>query len=168
MTCTDFLNLQWGLRETVKYLRKDVAAEGKAAIEAEQAGSKDFPRYAAFSVWRPLKTVHRDPLALVDSRTIYPEDIAEAKHRALSGVTENGEFICASAMSVPPEEEDRHKFYWLPEQTTDEVLIIKLADSGSDYDENIAPLCLHVSPRIAGTEDLPYRESVDVRVLVFW
>lgn len=32
-------------------------------------------RWAIVNVWRPLKTVHRDPLCLVDARTVEPQDL---------------------------------------------------------------------------------------------
>ena len=87
----------------MKYLRDNVVAEGKASISAEEAGSTEAPRHAVFSVWRPLKTVHRDPPALCDARTIRLDDLASVQHRGLSSVTRSGEYICEAAMGLPPE-----------------------------------------------------------------
>lgn len=44
-----------GLKRTLRYVRKDVAEMGKAALEAEDAvaAGKEVkvPRYAAYSIW---------------------------------------------------------------------------------------------------------------------
>ncbi|CRG92820.1 hypothetical protein PISL3812_09890 [Talaromyces islandicus] len=56
-----------GLRDTVRLARKDIFETAKSAIDAEDRG--ESPRYACYSVWRPLKTIERDPLAVLDWRT---------------------------------------------------------------------------------------------------
>ncbi|PIG85949.1 GA4 desaturase [Aspergillus arachidicola] len=44
----------------------------KNFYRGEQKGDDGIPRFALFSIWRPLKTVHRDPLAL-SSCASFPE-----------------------------------------------------------------------------------------------
>ena len=60
------------------------------------------------------------------------------------------------------------KWYWMPEQKTDEVLIIKFADSAFETDPSVAECGLHVSPIIPGTENEEVRQSCEVRVYLFW
>lgn len=49
----------------------------KGILQMELKDHYDGPRWAMFSVWRPLKTVRRDPLALSDCRTFPKEDYVD-------------------------------------------------------------------------------------------
>lgn len=144
------------------------------------------PRYAAFSVWvredctspirrmvltdkqRPVRTVHRDPLAVCDARTIDETEQEASKYRAVSNVTENGEYHLEAFTIHPPKEPEKQRWYWMPEQRQDEVLIIKFADTAAEEDPNIARGCPHVSPIIPGTENEEPRCSLECRVIAFW
>ncbi|KXS94751.1 hypothetical protein AC578_3893 [Pseudocercospora eumusae] len=53
-----------GLKDTVRHCRKDIAEMAKPDLETEDRG--ESPRYAVHSVWRPIKTVKRDPLGVLD------------------------------------------------------------------------------------------------------
>ena len=64
---------------------------------------------------------------------------------------------------------DPMKWYFVSDQRSDEVLFIKLFDSaalGSDTQHADAPW--HASPEIRAVQGEKPRESLDVRVLVFW
>ena len=43
-----------GLKRTARYCRKDIMDAAKEALEAEDSGTEP-KRYAAYSVWRPIK-----------------------------------------------------------------------------------------------------------------
>lgn len=66
------------LRDTLTMCRKDVSEFAKPVAEAiamrAQGAVVRVPRYAAYSVWRPLKTVKRDPIAVLDYRSIDPSE----------------------------------------------------------------------------------------------
>jgi hypothetical protein len=49
---------------------------------------------------------------------------------------------------------------------TEEALVFKMFES--DRDAGMAWRCAHSSVAIPGTENLPARESIEVRVLVFY
>jgi hypothetical protein len=57
-----------------------------------------------------------------------------------------------------------HKWYFLSDQTPDEVILVKCYDS----EEGIARLTPHTAFEDAGSpSDAPKRQSIEVRVLVF-
>lgn len=96
------------------------------------------------------------------------EDLVAIKYRNPSSINASGDFIMTAYNAKPPEEPVRQKWYWMPQQTQDEVLVIKFADTGSEHNSNIAAHCAHGSPLLPGTEEESPRESVEVRVLAFW
>ncbi|KAF2172720.1 hypothetical protein M409DRAFT_16682 [Zasmidium cellare ATCC 36951] len=159
-----------GLRDTVRWGRQDIAREAQAAIEAEDAG--EAPRYAAYSIWRPLKPVKKDPLAMLDWRTVDKSDIAPMTSRALSGIRPEGEYIRTGLSHGPPKNPEMLKWYWIPSQQPDEVVILKFSDTSvGDLGENkpdIAAHCVHGSPVIPGMEDVEARESIECRIIAFW
>jgi hypothetical protein len=115
-----------------------------------------------------LKTVKRDPIAVLDWRSLDKSDLALHEFRALSELTEEGEYMIEAVIATPPKHPEKQKWYWMPEQKPDEVLMIKFADSESAVDSNVAGGCVHSSPVIPGTENEEPRQSVEVRVYAFW
>ncbi|KAI9838970.1 MAG: hypothetical protein M1819_004178 [Sarea resinae] len=136
------------------------------------------PRYAAYSIWRPLKKVVRDPLALAPSKNITSIDgdlVYWPYENKIPGPPElDGDFLKEFAMlgvrgESPNSSSNALKWYYLSEQDIDEVLAIKLFDSaalGENSQEAGAPW--HASPEIGVVEDDHARESIELRVLAFW
>jgi hypothetical protein len=61
-----------------------IAAEDEAAVEGKEYNGR---RYALFSVWRPLKTVGRDPISVCDSNSIVPKrDLVEFFNKHAGGM----------------------------------------------------------------------------------
>lgn len=115
-----------------------------------------------------MKTVKRDPIAVLDYRSIDKAELVETDFRVPSEMNEEGEYIVKAWLHLPPKDPAALKWYWVPEQRTDEVLVIKFCDSAAAEDENVAAGCIHCSPIIPGTEDDEARCSVECRVYVFW
>ncbi|KAF7188080.1 Gibberellin cluster GA4 desaturase [Pseudocercospora fuligena] len=163
---------QKGLRDTARYCRKDIYAAAKKALDAEDrlaAGEQvKVPRYAAYSVWRPTKTVKRDGLAVSDWRCLDESEIEPFSYRSPSNVTESGEFFREGSMLLPPKKPEQQKWYTMTGQQPHEVLILKLGDTAADADPGIAKAAAHCAPRIEGQENEEARSSVECRVLVFW
>ena len=158
-----------GLKDSVRYCRKDIKAAGQEALDAEDANAAEVPRYASYSVWRPIKVVKRDPLAVCDWRSLdASKDLTRINYRVLSGINESGEYMMDGWLVAPPEQPVQHKWYWMPEQTPEEVLILKFADTAAEKDASIAGGCGHVSPVVEGMEDGDPRNSIEVRVFAFW
>ena len=159
-------------------LIKQHGAEVIAALEqAERTGEPyNGPRFASYSLWRPLSPPKRDPLAVAKWGSIPRRDYRPFEYRF---PTEggHGEFNLEAYLVRPATDADgkkdqkayaEHKWYWLPEQRPDELLVIKLSDSEAEKDETCCPGTAHASPMIRGTEDELPRESIETRVFAFW
>ena len=126
------------------------------------------PRWAIYSIWRPLKTVQRDPLAVSDQRTIQPDDyvptVMKFPNLGQPGVT--GTHDTDSYLSRYSES---HKWFWVEEQKPEEVVVITFFDSNAEKDGGPASGgILHSSVELPGTEDKQLRESVELRCLCIW
>lgn len=117
-------------------------------------------RYMVLSIWRPIKTVKRDPLGVCDARTVEDHDLVPLGRIYPDG--KEGENIVVRAGAVG--EECKHKWYWMSEQRPEEVLMIKIFDSQAD--EGRVTGTPHASFEIACDEDEPPRESIEVRAVV--
>lgn len=74
-------------------------------------------------IWRPLRLPVRDwPLAICDASTALPEDLVESDVIYPNYVAEN--FLVHF--------NENQKWYWLPDQAEDEVLVFKAVDSDPD------------------------------------
>lgn len=144
------------------------------------------PRYAAYSIWRPISTVGRDPITLAPRREIptasrsmiywpYENKIPGQanlggdflKQYAMLGIS--GEDIDTTNVHNNGSDVDPLEWYYVSAQEPDEVLFIKLFDSaslGSSAQHAGAPW--HASPEIGDIEGAQVRESIEIRVLVFW
>ncbi|KAK6851855.1 hypothetical protein PG995_011980 [Apiospora arundinis] len=163
-----------GLEQTLRYCRRDIAEFASNVLEAQDrraAGEENVrvPRFAAYSVWRALKTVKRDPIAVCDWRSLDKEsDLVPTENRKPSEINACGYYIGGAMGGLPPKNPQAQRWYWMPEQTPEEVLMIKFADSKSAEDPNVAKGCLHGSPELPGTEEEETRCSVETRVYLFW
>ena len=154
--------------------RSRINSKASEAIEALNYSTKmgtpyDGPRFAAYSIWRPVKTVRRDPIAVAAWKSIAAEDFVKFDYRA-PAEGGKGEYLI-EALSVKPAKGgyDGHRWYWLPMQEPDEVLVIKLADSESEIRKGeVSPGTAHGSPVLNDVENEDPRESIEVRVLAFW
>ena len=111
-------------------------------------------RYQIINVWRPIKPIFKDPLAVADASSVPEEDLVPI---ALIYPNRQGE-----TYSVRPNKE--HKWYFLYGQTPKEVTLIKCFDSKTDGRARRVPHTAFANPE---TEDREPRESIEVRALVF-
>ncbi|KJX93097.1 hypothetical protein TI39_contig4414g00001 [Zymoseptoria brevis] len=164
------LTLQ-GLRDTLRLARSDITAAAQSVIDAEEAQARGeevvVPRFAAYSLWRPLKTVRRDPLTLLDSQTLSPSDIVATTNRIPSSYSKSslpdnpnlladGTYIVSAYTALPPKDPEQQKWYWAPEQKVDEVLIIKFADSwGGEAGEVVGEVSAGLALSISTTQRPP-------------
>jgi hypothetical protein len=113
-------------------------------------------RFAVINVWRPIRgPVQESPLAVCDAQSLAPDDFVR---HVLKYRDRDGEVY---SVAYNP----NHKWYYLPNQEKEEVLLFKCYDS----DTHSARFTAHsafedpTSPR-----DAAPRESVEVRTLVFF
>lgn len=122
--------------------------------------------FAIYNVWKPLKTVRRDPLCLCDARTINDEDL-QSGHVTVPTVGEIENFAIRA-----PKDEGKHEFVYLRGQQPDEALVFRIFDSrvdgglpGSEKESHgkRSHGVAHSSFVDPGTERDPPRQSVEVR-----
>jgi hypothetical protein len=171
-----------GARIHLRKFDQNLANAGADVIEAEdklmasgisESGLKeayDGPRWAMFSIWRPLLPVTRDPLAFADRRSFPKADYVPVKV-----VEPTGKGI----RKIHPEEaethesetylaygSDQHDWCWIWNMQPEEVIVIQLFDSEAESND----MCgvMHSSVDVPGTEQEPPRESLEVRCTAFW
>jgi hypothetical protein len=111
-------------------------------------------RHQIINVWRPIKTILKDPLAVADAHSVPESDLVPVD---LIYPDRRGE-----TLTVRPNE--AHKWYYLYGQTPSEVMLIKCYDSKLDGRARRIPHTAFVNP---ATVDEAARESIEVRALVF-
>ncbi|KAM0269669.1 hypothetical protein ACHAQH_009668, partial [Verticillium albo-atrum] len=97
----------------------------------------DGPRWALYSTWRPLKTVQRDPLAVLDYTTFREKDYVPVGVPTPSlgreGVHETHSAECYLARYA-----QQHRWYWIDTQKPEECLVLRLFDSDQERADSIA------------------------------
>lgn len=129
---------------------KDVLGEEEAdRVEASGA------RVIQVNVWRPIRgPVERSPLALADASSVRPDNLVATDQIFPDRVGEIYNVTHDSAQ----------RWYYAPQMTADEVLLIKGWDSLDDGRARFTPHGAFPSP--ATHDDAPARESIEVRTLV--
>ena len=98
------------------------------------------PRWAMLSVWRPLETVHRDPLAVMDPKSLFknegkrPYVPFERIYKDRPGFEEG--YRSQNLMPIAPEEDNGYKWYYISEQRPEEVYTLKLFDSEAHKEDS--------------------------------
>lgn len=111
-------------------------------------------RVQIINVWRPIKVVRRDPLAVAEANSVAESDLVVLeliypnRRGATLGVRYN----------------ESHKWFYKSNLTPDEVLLIKCFDSKVDGRARRVP---HSAFEIKDASHEPLRESIEVRALVF-
>ncbi|KAH9940475.1 uncharacterized protein BXZ73DRAFT_98904 [Epithele typhae] len=119
------------------------------------ASSSRACRVRIINVWRPIHhPVAHFPLAVSDWRTLDTKDLIAVD---LVYPTRRGE-------TYGVRHNPAQKWYYLVDQTPDEVTLIKCYDS----QENLARLTPHTAFQDGTSpKDAPHRESIEIRALVF-
>ncbi|KAI4864402.1 amino acid permease-domain-containing protein [Hypoxylon rubiginosum] len=124
-------------------------------LPAEEAAELLKGRVQIINVWRPIRTVLRDPLAVADAHSVAEADLVPI---ALIYPNRKGETFSVRHA-------DRHRWYYKRGLTPQEVLLIKCFDSKTDGRARRVPHTAFADPRTR--DDVPARESIEVRALVF-
>jgi hypothetical protein len=111
-------------------------------------------RYQIINVWRPIKTILKDPLGVAEANSVPDNDLVPVK---LIYPDREGE-----TYSVRPNAE--HGWHYLNKQTPAEVLLIKCFDSKIDGRARRVPHSAFIDEE---RENEVTRESIEVRALVF-
>lgn len=111
-------------------------------------------RYQIINVWRPIKTIRKDPLGVADATSVPDDDLLPVQLIYPDRVGET--------FTVRPN--SSHRWHYLREQTPQEVMLIKCFDSKLDGRARRVPHSAFVDQ---GAEAESPRESIEVRALVF-
>ncbi|KAJ5668981.1 hypothetical protein N7462_010051 [Penicillium macrosclerotiorum] len=111
-------------------------------------------RYQIINVWRPIRKILKDPLAVADGNTVPDSDLIPVK---LIYPDREGETYAVRA-------DPNIKWYYRYGQTPDLVTLIKCFDSKTDGRPRRVPHSAFVNPE---TVNEPARESIEVRTLIF-
>lgn len=129
----------------------------------EHLAGRDFGIY---NVWKPLRTIRKDPLCLCDARTLQDNDLQSGKV-TVPNVGEIENFAIRA-----PQQEGRHEFAYLRGQEPHEAYIFRIFDSRLDGGKEVNGQAVdgmrshgvaHTSFVDPGTEHLRPRESVEIR-----
>ena len=118
----------------------------------------ESPRFQILTVWRPLKTIQRDPLAFADARSIPEEDLQPAQGKA-EGLPNEMYFI------KPPTVHE-HEWWYARGMQPDEVYFFKTYDSCAGSGARRVAHSSFPDPEFEG-QGLPPRESIEFRACVF-
>ena len=156
-----------------RYVHIDFTNDGAVEIFEDnfdrQLGEKlKKTRWAIINVWRPIKPISKDPLAMCDARSARDEDLMPVM--ALLPPKGSGQYADVSGgdkfelfyKRYHPEE----RWYFADRMQPDEVLLIKCFDSLRDG--KTARRCPHTAFTNPETEGEETRQSIEVRSLVFF
>jgi hypothetical protein len=113
-------------------------------------------RVQVINLWRPIRGPVLDaPLAMVDGRTVDPDDLV-----ASDLIYPNRKGETYSVRYNPA-----HRWYYVSRMTADEALLLKCYDSVTDGRTRFGPHTAFIDP--TAPADAAPRESIEVRTLVF-
>jgi len=113
-------------------------------------------RVQIINLWRPIRGPLLDsPLAVCDARTVRQDQLiaSDLIYPDRTGETYSVKF------------DARHRWYYVPAMTVDEVLLLKCYDSEIDGRARFLPHTAFTDPTTPS--DAPPRESIELRTLVF-
>jgi len=151
-----------GLRTPVQSVHNDYTEKSgpqrvRDLLPPDEAEMRLQRRFAEYNVWRPITgPVRAWPLALVDSATIAPADLAvcDLVYADRTGEIYQGVFNPA------------HRWYYVPEMERHEAILIKCYDSAKDGRARFSLHSAFADP--TSPPDAPPRESIEIRAFAFF
>jgi hypothetical protein len=122
----------------------------------EEANELLKGRAQVINLWRPIRGPLRDaPLAMCDGQSVEPGDLiaSDLIYPNRSGETYSVKYNA------------NHRWFYFPEMTADEALLLKCYDSATDGRTRFAPHTAFIDPTTPA--DAAPRESIEARTLVF-
>jgi hypothetical protein len=110
-------------------------------------------------IWKPLKTLKRDPLALCDSSTLSKEDWRFRQ-------TEDPNI--SYSLLAHPEKEEKHKWYYVHEMKPNEMFLFKGCDIRQGEPGFTGYAGAHTAIVLPDSQDQPPRESIEARFFCLW
>jgi len=137
---------------TVRQFSEDILGKAEAQRWLKR-------RHMLINLWRPIKEVHRAPLALVDASTVSACDLCESEIKGGLG-DPNRPSMFGFNLQYSPD----HRWYYAPRMRPEEILAFKLFDSEASKTQWTGHTAF-VDPTAA--PDAPARESIELRTISF-
>jgi len=149
------------INDPLKSVQGDTPLLRKEDVDQATSGQR---RYAFINLWRPISIVEAKPLACCDAATTAEDDLIVFSLQYADRVGEN----------YFAKHEDRHRWYYYPQMTPDEAMLIKQWDSAGRVGDgkerpSTSAFALHtafVDP--SSPPGAPDRESIEVRCVVLY
>lgn len=114
-------------------------------------------RFAFLGIWRPLKPVRKDPLAVCDATTVMDSDYQiRLREFSRTGI-KSANYVLSHR--------EQHSWYYMSEMQPHEVVLFKGYDTKQ---EEPGWRCPHTAFVLPETQKQLPRESIEARVLCFW
>lgn len=152
-----------GVRDPVRNAHNDFTDESapqrvRDLLPADEAQERLGRRFTSINVWRPLTgPVKTDPIAICEWSSIGDNDMIVARRvykDRVGGILN---------LSYNPGQ----RWYYFPEMERDEVILLKCFDSERDGRARWTAHAAFEEPS-GNDRDLPARESIEVRTLLFY
>ncbi|UDD63509.1 hypothetical protein AFCA_010773 [Aspergillus flavus] len=125
-------------------------------------------RWAIINVWRPLKPVPCDPLAVADARSVPDEDLFEVhvgKPQNVQATFYNPKTSRQGSGTLLGKYGPGHKWYYMSDMTQYDILLLKIFDSKDDgKTARRTPHAAFIDPHTSEVQEA--RESLEIRCLV--
>lgn len=125
-------------------------------------------RWAIINVWRPLKPVPCDPLAVADARSVPDEDLFEVhvgKPQNVQATFYNPKTSRQGSGTLIGKYGPGHKWYYMSDMTQYDILLLKIFDSKDDgKTARRTPHAAFIDPHTSEVQEA--RESLEIRCLV--
>ena len=160
-TADESIIAKFGVRQPVKavhndYTEKSAPQRVKDLLPSAEAEKILQQRYAIVQVWRPIKEIESEPLAICDGRTIPEKGFIMLERRY---PYRTGEVYHISYNS-------KHKWLYFPNMKPDEALIFKVFDTESDAGVRFTAHSAFDDPNTPANASP--RESIEIRALAFF
>jgi len=160
-TSDEDVRLQLKIREPVKSVHNDYTEwsgpQRVRDILPDESEALIARRFAIVQVWRAInQPIERNPLAIVDARSIAPGDFIAAERRFPDRVGEIYQF----------EYNPAHRWTYFPRMRRDEALVFKVYDSAKDGRARWGAHTSFDDP--ATPPDAGPRESIEIRAFAFF
>jgi len=126
-------------------------------VFGEEADRLLAHRVAIIQVWRAIKDpIQRNPLAMVDARSVSPDDFVRAERRYPNRVGETYQLSYNA----------NQRWFYFPRMRRDEAIVFKVYDSLNDGRARFTPHTSFEDP--TSPADAPPRQSIEVRTFAFF
>jgi len=157
-----------------RYIHIDESEDGAVTVLKDNLPSGtdfetlDKSRWSIINVWRAIKPISRDPLAVCDARTVPDDDLIPiTMHLPAKGSMTYAEISKGESFEVYyARPNPSHRWYYVSGMKPEEVLLIKCFDSKRDG--HLARRVPHSAFTDPETVNDSTRESLEVRCLVFY